>query len=178
MSISSMLGSDAGRDHSKPSRESTSNININNMSPLRTSTRPSPVSQSGSASSPPPIVEGTSFSYHGSQSPERTKYAFSQTSRPSRTFSGGVSRRPFSTTNRDSPDVLKLGSTSSLFSSPYSPTSDTGPHNDWRASQDRRISADRALERPNSQPSGYRTPPLEFEHRSFSRPVASEVGKY
>lgn len=34
------------------------------------------------------------------------------------------------------------------------------------------------MERPNSQPSGYRTPPLELEHKLYSRPMTSEIGRF
>lgn len=178
MSISSMLGSDAGRDNGRLPREPISKVTSNNLSPLRANARPSPAPQSGSASSPPQISESAVFLYQRSQSPERANSMSAQTTRSSRTFSGGVPRRPFSITNRDSPDIPRHGSASGLFTSQYSPASDAGPQNDWRTSQERRTNTDKPLERPSSQPSGYRTPPSEFEPKFYSRPAASEIGGF
>lgn len=176
MSISSMLGSDAGRDNGRLSREPASKVTTNSSSPLRVNARPSPAPQSSSASSPPQIRDSVAFVYQRSQSPERINSVLGQATRSSRAFSSGVPRRPFSITNRDSP--ARVGSASGVFTSQYSPVSDAGPQNDWATSQDRRTHTEKPLERPSSQPIGYRTPPSEFDHKLYSRPADSEIGGF
>ena len=169
-----MLGSDAGRDPGRMSRESTSTGNTNNPSPMRGAALPSPASHPVPAPSPPQTIERARSLYQKSPSPERTNFSTVRATRPVRAFSGGASRRPFSGLSNDSSDIPKLGPASRVFSPRFSPTGDSSANN-WRSSLDRRTSSDRLLERPNSQPSGYRTPPSELEKSVHPRPGTSEA---
>lgn len=171
MSISSMLGSDSTR----PSREQVSTVAVKEQSPMRVAALPSPRMQIGSVPSPPQTRDHATSLYQRSRSPERAMFVNSQTSRPTRAYSGGALRHQMSNTNVGSSDVSRLASLSGPFNSQYSPKSDNSPLQDWKPFHDGRPSLKRPYERPNSQPVDSITRSSEFDKSLHLRPVTSEA---
>lgn len=171
MSISSMLGSDSTR----PSREQVSTAAKNEQSPMKAAALPSPRMQIGSVPSPPQTRDHASSLYQRSRSPERAMFVNSQTSRPTRAYSGGALRHQISNTNVSSSDGSRFASLPGPFNSQYSPKSDNSPLQNWKAFHDGRPSLKRPYDRPNSQPVDSITRSSEFDKSLNLRPVTSEA---
>lgn len=171
MSISSMLGSDSAR----PPREQVSTAAISDRSPMRAAALPSPRMQIGSVPSPPQSRDHASSLYQRPRSPERAMFVNSQTSRPTRAYSGGALRHQIPNANVDPSDVSRFASFSAPFNPQYSPKSDNSPLQDWKAFHDGRPTLKRPYERPNSQPVDSITRSLEFDKSLHLRPVTSEA---
>lgn len=174
MSISSMLGSDSTR----PSREPVSMVATSEHSPMRVAALPSPRMQIGSVPSPPQTRDHASSLYQQSRSPERAMFVNSQTSRPTRAYSGGALRHQISSANVGSSDVLRFTPLSGTFNPQYSPKSDNSPLQDWKVFRDGRPSLKRPYERPNSQPVDSINRSLEFDENPHLRPVTSEAESF
>lgn len=174
MSISSMLGSDSTR----PPRDQVSAAAKTEHSPMRAAALPSPRMQIGSVPSPPQTRDHASSLYQPSQSPERAMFVNSQTSRPTRAYSGGALRHQMSNTNIGSSDVSRFPLLSGPLNPQYSPKSDNSPLPEWKAFHDGRPSLKRPYERPNSQPVDSINRSLEFDKSLNLRPVTSEAESF
>lgn len=102
-------------------------------------------------------------------------FVTSQTPRPTRAYSGGTPRHQNPSANVASPDVSRFAPFSGPFNSQYSPKSDTGQLQDWKAFHDGRPSLRRPYDRPNSQPVDSINRSLEFDKSLHLRPVTSEA---
>ena len=171
MSISSMLGSDAGLNAGEPAPAAT----INESPPTRTNLVSSPAMQRDPALSPAQRAELAGALHPRPQSPERSKASQVPFSRPSRALSGTGSERPFPIVKMDSPLMSRTGSSTGLFVAPFSPVSESGARMQWKTSQDSHTSTDRPVPRPNSQPSDARSQMTERETRLRTRPGTSEA---
>lgn len=173
MSISSMLGADTSRS----SHNATSANNTNNAS-TKIATKLSSPGWQTTSTSPSQKFDRVTVGYQKSQSPERNSVPLAQASRPSRAYSGGTSRRSLSGTTMDLPGNSTVGLSSGTFVSRFSPTSDSSPRQDWKAVDNRYPNAGRRVERPNSQPTGYSTPPRDSHEPVDDRPASSEVDRF
>lgn len=163
MSISSMLGTELGR----PGRESITFTNT-----------PAAISSTASPSVPlhsPTRLHQTGLANQGSHSPERYKLTQTATTRPFRAYSGGSPQRSTSSAEASVPEVSNFGVTQPIQPLPYSPASDTGSRQHWKAAFNGNQYTDRLNQRPNSQPSGYSTSPLEIQMKMQQQSTVSEI---
>ena len=164
MSISSMLGADTSRPTHNPTL--TTGNSASKVTTISASAWP-PTSNATS----PPVSDRAGFLSHKSLSPEKPKAPLPQT-KPSRAYSGEA-RRSFSGTKSDFSENSRVGLSPGSLVSRFSPTSDVPSHQGWKPYPEKYSNG--RLERPNSQPSGYRTPPREFEDKVNLRPATSET---
>ena len=174
MSISSMLGSDSTR----PPRDQVSAAAKTEHSPMRAVALTSPRMQIGSVPSPPQTLDQATSLYQSSRSPDRAMFVNSQTSRPTRAYSGGALRHQMSNSNMGSSDVSRFPLLSGPFNPQYSPKSDNSQLQDWKAFHDGRPSLQRPYYRPNSQPVDSINRSLEFDKNMNLRPVTSEAESF
>lgn len=156
MSISSMLGSDPGGPPRDPLLYKGGSSSTNKFA--------SPMLQSVSASSPTKLGQRNSSLFQRSHSPEKYKVSQNQTTRPFRAYSGGSPRRPASSANIVSHDINRFGSSRNALPQ-YSPPSDAASRHDGKNVHSRHQSTGKMTQRPNSQPSGYSTPPLSTNEK-------------
>lgn len=170
MSISSMLGADTSR----PNREPAPTNNAKKPS-SKPATALSSQSWQTAVSSPPRVNDPVGLQYQKSQSPERTKISLAPTTRTSRAYSGGAPRRSLSSAAMDTSEPSRIGLSSASLTPQFSPKSDSGVQQDWKRFPDRYPGPGRSVERPNSQPNGYSTPPHNVEETTNVRPSTSET---
>ena len=174
MSISSLLGSDT------PSRESAPKLYTNGASLANPTTTPSPATQTNATASPTQANLGNGISFSQPHSPNRYNTLRTQATRPSRAYSGGQ-RRPISNAKGNLPDTILSGASPALQgnglnrnTSQYSLASDA--QYDLGETRYRHSSTGgRVPERPTSQPSVYRTPPLEMDRKTNSSSIVPEA---
>ena len=154
MSISSMLGTDPGRSNREPATAARMNA----------TPPPSLFSSSAQQAAPAPSPTRSSKSnglLHRS-SPDKQHVSQDPVNRPFRTYSGGTPQRSYATVKAGSPDPARHVPLSATAISKYSPTSENGILQEWRQ-QNRNSSTGRLQHRPNSQPNGYSTLPLDSD---------------
>lgn len=144
---------------------------------MRPAALTSPRIQIGSVPSPPQPRDHASSLYQRSRSPERAMFVDSQTSRPTRAYSGGALRHQMSNTMGPA-DVSRFPLLSGSFNPQYSPKSDNSSLQDWKAFHDWRPSLKRPYERPNSQPVDSINRSVEFDKNLNLRPVTSEAESF
>lgn len=164
MSISSMLGTDPGRS----ARET---IAYSNPPSTIISTTASPSIPTKS----PSRLHHNGVGNSQSHSPERYKPTQGVTARPHRAFSGGSPQRPTASAEATVSEISNFGATPSTQPPRYSPLSETGSRQDWKDAHSRHQSAGRIMQRPNSQPSGYGTSPLEVQDKMQQHSATSEI---
>lgn len=168
-----MLGADTSRSsHNTVPANSTSNA-ITKVATKLSSSGWQPTS-----TSPSQKYDRVAVVNQNSESPESSSVPLAQTSRPSRAYSGGTPRRSFSGSTMDLAGNSTLGMSSGTFVSRFSPTTESSPRQDWKTMNTRYQSSGRRFERPNSQPSGYSTPPRDSQEKADDRPATSEVDRF
>lgn len=176
MSILSMLGSDSDR----APRDPIISGHMNGTASMSAVCAPSPASRSMPAPSPPNHGLEMGSLFRRSHTPDAYSITQPQGPRPARAFSGGQPHRPYSAVQEASPEARKFGPPlrAQQPSERYSPTSETGFPQEYQKTHDRRSSIDRVVSRPTSQPSGYRTPPLDHEDRMSQQSARLEAQEY
>ena len=156
MSISSMLDS----NNSKSSREPGSINNSAGPSSVVGNFLASPTRQSNSVTSPQKTLPGGNIFPERSSSPDRYKLFQAPSTRPDRSFSGGVEHRPPSFVASNLPEYLDKGSSRANHASQPSPGSIPDSRADWTTSQFRQAyqngrpssqSSDKSMSRNNGE---------------------------
>ena len=122
----------------------------------------SPTRQPIHAASPPRINQGTTVYPNRSSTPDKYKLTQAQTSRPYRSFSGGLEQRPQSFTHSGSPEVAGNGFLQRSSGPQYSPIAATTLQQDYNHYQQ---GHNKNNDRPSSQPIGTGTSPIEVNAR-------------
>lgn len=176
MSILSMLGSDSDR----APRDPITSAHMNGTSSMMAVSAPSPASRSMQAPSPPNHSLELGSLFRRSHTPDAYSIMQPQGPRPARAFSGGPPHRPYSSVQAASPEARKYGPPLRVQqpSDRYSPTSESGFPQEHQRAHNRRSSNDRMSSRPTSQPSGYRTPPFDYEDRMPQHSARSDAQEY
>ena len=155
----------------RTSREPITATPLNGTSPTSSYSSTQPLL----VSSPTKSSQGNGFLHRSSPDKFRTSQA--PTNRPFRAYSGGASQRSYTSMKAGSPDSSRNGPGSATSLSQYSPHSESSAQQELRQQQDRRSSLSGLVDRPNSQPSGYRESPSERKSRTEMEALQADIAR-